>query len=695
MDPHRTQHGSAEVGQPSLPFQHHEAVAASPNYSPHQPQASLSQNPSGQHPGSGCFLGYYNPSSSRVTQAEAPTSESPPSTVTENHGQYSRTAVRSNGKFFSLETPRGHSFHFTVHENRHCVQYYGCADPSVPSTLGFSQNHTRSDEQGPFNLAVSTPLPTNSSQMHVSTRRRNGYIPGQRYTSLLSAGCSGYALWKPSPRYTASGKEYVISIGDVGVCHDTDPFHAFFNITKDLGGLSGVRPPNGVDPPCVIEEDDITVDARFHERNKVLAMSEAPISVRTTRVSSDSSVFTLQASTKAGALLMLPQGGILRKLHKTSEFRRRILRHWEDWYKFADEQGEVETPTLCLVTGVEQCSTWAMAVWDATSTSSSHSDPGSLELTVTEFGECSWTSWPVRCTIQSSEPRSPHMIDDGTKETVFIRALWISRSDGKFSDDPPSSSSGSNEGGSSDRDHARPHHSTRGPSDHLPNSTRGSWNLFHWFYNGSSSNSPSLSEPRPFDRSELSSLRISASVLSSPDESPIDTSRFIDLPANSDAAFQPCRSINKLALEIASRAQPSLFNAGCVAFSHDEDWMSVIEDLDEPHVPMEDELLKCICGKFKFVAEGDAIYTEPMTSSELDLIRQSPAVLAQNGSTLIPILFHIRETGASPLHETQEELTGISSKTHSRLDDYRPSENCTADPGDYLLLSQALLVTLN
>ncbi|KAJ8085478.1 hypothetical protein PM082_004294 [Marasmius tenuissimus] len=459
----------------------------------------------------------------------------------------------------------------------------------------------------------------------------------------------------PSPRCTASEVEHIIDIGDVGVCHDTDPFHTFFNITKDLGGISGVQPPDGVDPPCVIAGNDITVDPSFHERYRLLARPEIPPSEDITHEADNSRIFTLQVSANAGALLMLPCGGVLKKLHKTREFRERILLHWNEWYRFAEEEGEISgTQTLCLVTGVERCSTWAIAVWDATSADPSRTIPGFLELTVAESGDCcSWTSSPLRCATQSSTPRLPNVIDgELPRETVFIRGFSISRSDGTTRTNGPLTHE------DSDRNFVTRRQRSRSPSDHSSDATYVFWNPLRWFFDFESSRDSS-------NRSRSRGIEAASSVPSS-DENVADMSNIIKLKTSFDTVSHPCHSINMIALEIASRAQPSLFkDPGCVAVSHDEDWMSVFEDLDEPHIPERNQLLKHFCGRFKFVSKGDAIYTEQMTPADLDFIQlQRPA-----STDLTPVLFQVREPVVLPEHTPKGGLDtpNIPLKTHSKV----------------------------
>ncbi|KAJ8085475.1 hypothetical protein PM082_004291 [Marasmius tenuissimus] len=165
------------------------------------------------------------------------------------------------------------------------------------------------------------------------------------------------------------------------------------------------------------------------------------------------------------------------------------------------------------------------------------------------------------------------------------------------------------------------------------------------------------------------------------DEDLIDTSEIIDIAAAFDIRVFPldmlsCHFISTLALEIASRAQPSLIDSGCIAFSHDEGWMSVLEDLDDPQVPRSIELLKRICEKFKFVDEGDVIYTERMTLDKLAFVRESPGSIC-NELDLIPVLFSFQIPDVTAEHELQSIPTtqGIPLETH-------PTPSNAYDPVD-------------
>ncbi|KAL0063883.1 hypothetical protein AAF712_009164 [Marasmius tenuissimus] len=204
------------------------------------------------------------------------------SSVTEDIGDFIRTL---NGS---------HVYKSCIHVER------APAAPDTDLILSSSQTHSLPDKQRFVSSVSDAPASIPSPETQTATDQMIDYTLSQRYGSLLSTGCSGYA-----------GKEHIISIGDVGVCHDTDPFHTFFNITKARGGLSRIRPPNGVDLPCIIDGDDVTVDSKFYEEYRLLAKPKASILKRSLVSVHRTMVYTFKLSAKSGALLLLPRGAVL------------------------------------------------------------------------------------------------------------------------------------------------------------------------------------------------------------------------------------------------------------------------------------------------------------------------------------------------------------------------------------------------
>ncbi|KAJ8085451.1 hypothetical protein PM082_004267 [Marasmius tenuissimus] len=445
---------------------------------------------------------------------------------------------------------------------------------------------------------ASTSHRPSSPQFGATSNYIDDCTPGQRYASLLLACKLGYPLWKPSPRRTDTGKEHIIKIGYVRVPYDLDPFHILFNITTCSGGLVGnIWTPEGVNPPCYIRRD-VTIDTSYHEDGKLLARPQGSIARRTDGHSDlpwarRSRGFGFRLSQKEGALLMLPRGSAMKKLQKTHEFRTRLMRHWRDWYDFADVEGDLdESQTLCLVTGVQQCRAWAMAVWDEMSENNPGGDSESLTLTIDEAGDgCSWDRCPSRCSTQSLASNS----NTRTHETVFIRAFRISRRDGSFSTRGSPPPPGHDEDSNGDGDSGRHSRHRSNPFNRFQGTRYASQNPFNPFCGGSSSHTPSP----PHNESGQSSPSADHSA------SPVFTS---------DGGQIDGSSIIRLRPEDASNMLDGVFPEGV-------------------------ELLGLICKKFKFVAEGDVVYTEGLTPEETELVQDG----AGSETTLIPVLFQLRE----------------------------------------------------
>ncbi|KAL0057010.1 hypothetical protein AAF712_016371 [Marasmius tenuissimus] len=360
-----------------------------------------------------------------------------------------------------------------------------------------------SDSQGGPRPIIAAPQ-SPSSQAEASTRHiemssGNG-IRGQRYASLLSETSPGYPLWKPSPRFTDTGEEHIIQIGDVGVCSDVDPFLALFNITEPLGRITdGDRVPAGVVPHCDIR-GRITVDTGYHQNHKLFTKPPGSILHNVRMDEEDARVFTFNLSAEEGALLILPRGGVLRKLDRTGEFQRRINLN------------------------------------------------------------------PFQKGSTSLSPRE----------------------------------------------------------------------------------APMQPSPGGCDSFELSRSHVAPEVQLT-DQHHITVSNIVSLPATFNTLIShPCQLINELAFQIVAKARPSLLESGCAAFSHDEDWISVLKDSEDG--PLEQyELLRRICANYKFVAERDAIYTERMTTVESELVRTSSRSACHHNA-FVPVLFQAREPEAT--HKT-------------------------------------------
>ncbi|KAJ8072181.1 hypothetical protein PM082_015739 [Marasmius tenuissimus] len=478
----------------------------------------------------------------------------------------------------------------------------------------------------------------------------------RRYESLLFECGLGFPLWIPSPRCTPDG-EYMPEIGDVGVFSHGLPFNTIFNITQfrtSLANRDGI--PEGVDPPCPLESRCVTIKKRYHQPRTTLFQPEGAISRQTERTGDRSSVFTFDLSAEGGALLMLPRGGTLQKLEKTSEFKKRIRLYWRQWYDFADGKVDLDNgQALYLATGVERCSAWAMAAWDSIS-SYSYDELGSLELTVDEHtGACSWAFPPARCSTQTSDPPTPYS-SHSNQETVFIRGFRIDRFDGNINLRSPALSlrPGNERDGDSDDDS-----SSRGSNSRDPPPF------------GESSSNPSLSAGS--SRSGSGRFRVSNAQSDFLDP-PKNRAQILELNLNlssdeDDLITHPCEIINKFAFELLSRVKPTLLDSGCVAFSHDEDWISIIRDSDE-EFPSDVEIVRRICSKFQFTIDGDAIYTVAMSDSDKGLLERRETSRFHNHASGIPVLVVFAESDSGRVSPASDAL--VSHYSAYEDEDLRP-----------------------
>ncbi|KAJ8072174.1 hypothetical protein PM082_015732 [Marasmius tenuissimus] len=410
---------------------------------------------------------------------------------------------------------------------------------------------------------------------------------------LLQCGL-GFPLWMPSPRCTPDG-EYELDIGDVGVLSHGLPFNTLFNITQSPtspANKDGI--PEGVDPPCPLASRWFTIKKGYHPPETVLIRPARAISKQEAHAGAGFNVFNFRLSAEGGALLMLPQGGTLKKLEKTASFKERLRFHWRQWYDFAQGQVDLDDgQALYLVTSVE----------------SNLRLQESLELTVDgTTGACSWAFPPVRCSTQSSDPlATANNPQSGPRETVFVRGFRIDRFDGSINQRPPGFSL---QPGKGKDDNSDGHSNSRGGSSRDLSSFGDSSNsTFPTRYSCSGGGSSGASNPQS----------------DSPDPL-IDTTQIMELdPNRSDnegvSVTHPCEVINKFAFELMSHMKPAL-DTGCVAFSHDDDWISILQDSDKG-IPLETEIIRRICSQFKFAIGGNTTFTVSMTNLDKELLENA------------------------------------------------------------------------
>ncbi|KAL0564840.1 hypothetical protein V5O48_017197 [Marasmius crinis-equi] len=517
--------------------------------------------------------------------------------------------------------------------------------------------HLHLDTRGPSTMSLTSPsqssrsISPTSSQDNIPTPRSpptsvssseaiftNGIgkmktqTPSQRYVSLLFGCGLGYPLWRPTPRRTEAGEEYAINIGDVGVVRDGLPFYTLFNIIQpkdSLANRDGV--PEGVDPPCIIQARCITVDDKLDEKGRSYIRPQGSVESEDVQEGSDGSrIFNFTLASTHGALLLLPQGSVLKALELRSEFISRIQRYWHQWYDWAEQQGDLgDQQALYVVTGVEKCSTWAIAAWDS-AVGSENLRPLSLKLTVDgSDGRCSWAYSTARCETQSLAKPTSSEADGILNQTVFIRGFWINRYGGSIggSSPPPAPMDFEGDGGEDGENSGRngDHDNHYGGNSRQQNHSSSSWN----------SSSPTTGRNSASSFGTGHSGRQSRPYITL--DFPQSDVRIANLSSSGSSSV-----INNLAFELISNIDPSLLDAGCVAVSHDDDWTSIIRDSDE-ELPSEAEIIRRVSAELKYVFQGETIYTSRMSKTDKDLIQQS-LVSVQNATTLTPLLIEFRET---------------------------------------------------
>ncbi|KAL0565792.1 hypothetical protein V5O48_016229 [Marasmius crinis-equi] len=592
--PHSTHPGSGYQytrQQPPPPY--------SPSYSYHSdPPQSSSPPPSGQRAGAS----QYSDRSNYDTQ---------------NRGNYNHTYNNSrvhNTRKTDRRQKTNAVFRVNFYGNGSSSSTSSQSNPTeVPSTPQASQT---------LPSVPSRPNPTPPSKKGKEKEQPRS----QRYVSLLLEAGLGYPLWEPTPRTNLDGGEYLISIGDVGILSDGLPFYTLFNITQpsdSLANRDGV--PEGVDPPCVMQRRWLTGIDNFHEKGWTFVRPKEAIATQDAQGSDDWRSFNFTLTDTHGALLLLPQGSRLEYLVPKAEFTSRVQRYWRQWFAWAEDQGDLgDHQALYVVTGVEKCSSWVIAVWDSEAHGSLESSR-SLSLEITEDGRCIWRSYPpARC-----EKRS--LVESTLRECVFVRGFWINRSSGPVlggSGPPPSHPGGSGSGESGDGDEGG-NGGSRNPFRSSTNSSSRSPFPGASSFSGGGRSGPS--DPHSY------SLEVPSDEL----QDQVDMLD-VSLPAASfDRTDRPCQLINQFAIELISKTHPSLLESGCVAYSHDDDWISILEESDYEAFSRGTELIRRLCRRFKFVVQEGAIYTTRMSNADAGLVQQSLATVTED---VIPVLICFQES---------------------------------------------------
>ncbi|KAL0567178.1 hypothetical protein V5O48_014817 [Marasmius crinis-equi] len=134
----------------------------------------------------------------------------------------------------------------------------------------------------------------------------------------------------------------------------------------------------------------------------------------------------------------------------------------------------------------------------------------------------------------------------------------------------------------------------------------------------------------------------------------------------------PCQVINKFALALVSSTRPTLMETGCIAFSHDEDWMSIMNDSDAEFLD-KTEVIRRMSSRFKFVVELDAIFPTGMSDAEKELVQHclSSANNSKPGDTIIALV-EFREPEISPEPKVVSQTGALTRTSPNQPSDLLP-----------------------
>ncbi|KAJ7271113.1 hypothetical protein C8J57DRAFT_298104 [Mycena rebaudengoi] len=258
------------------------------------------------------------------------------------------------------------------------------------------------------------------------------------YSRLLLSKGHGYPLFHPQPfdDLPEEARRIGTEIGDVGVVTSDGSFDVVFNICRRADDpINRFGVPEGFEQVRLVP-GDVAPRASYHRPGS--DVSNTKISKRRLDVdaSVDGNVFLplgagavveISTSSKAAAVLLLPDGASRCDLRRLKDFRDYALKHARCWYAFINGVlgRMVESNALYLVTGVDKCSSWSVAAVE----NQSEDCQVSLKLKAFQVGSagttCVW-EWEVASSFADSGPRrlpGEELWNDN--QTVFLRGFKV------------------------------------------------------------------------------------------------------------------------------------------------------------------------------------------------------------------------------------------------------------------------------
>ncbi|KIK59377.1 hypothetical protein GYMLUDRAFT_678444 [Collybiopsis luxurians FD-317 M1] len=225
------------------------------------------------------------------------------------------------------------------------------------------------------------PIPPNSlPNSDVSSEWEDDQFPSRLvesevYARLLLPRRKGYPLWKPKPdEYLSEEYRRVgVDIGDVGYLNESGGFDYLFNACLPANHPVNLgRVPLDFQPlHGMLNPRDLTGSMREHEPGSHIpshpshiCKTRKCISCTIPRVPHQMGAgFNFSSSTSKGALLILPEGGRKTDHQQLNTFRDYAAKHARSWYAHANGPLARSIPngSIYFVTGCDKARAWGTA----------------------------------------------------------------------------------------------------------------------------------------------------------------------------------------------------------------------------------------------------------------------------------------------------------------------------------------------
>lgn len=177
----------------------------------------------------------------------------------------------------------------------------------------------------------------------------------------------GHPLYCPEPNVDAeeNHRKEGVSIGDVGQLIFTGEFDVAFNVHGALNLPPSMRPqkshPTGrthIDPGTVYHSSGASYE---HSQGTFSAWKmsvKLPLWYLTPLTFINR--FKVKCDSSEGAILVLPEGGILFYTKDKNSYKKLAAQYAESWYKHIMAERDAPNGALCLVTGCLKTNKWGI-----------------------------------------------------------------------------------------------------------------------------------------------------------------------------------------------------------------------------------------------------------------------------------------------------------------------------------------------